>query len=162
MSAKNNNTDKLLERAAQLARVFRYESHNTPKQETENLEKLEQALKRARLAFNGLSPANKVRVLGYDAESLALDKLISDTQAALSKPLPKKSKSENLYQTLAFDYELITGEKPTIGRLETPSDFQQFMAVTLALIDGNEEHNWEQYTASASKAFQRLGQKPKI
>lgn len=153
--------ERLAAEAIRLSEIFRHEQHTAAGKEVKALDGLLIGLKKAQIAAGKLSPNDRMRIFGNPAEPTQLLDLIESTQAAISEPLPDKAKLENLYSTMAFQYQRITGKPETISRTDTPNLFQQFMAVIVCLINDAPETDWGDYVERTTQHYKRVGQKGK-
>ena len=154
--------NEALQRAAnRLIYVFQHEQHNPPGEEMKALERMLAKLKQARMIASELSAANRVRVFDDPAEPSGLLDLIARTEQAIARPLPSKAKLENLYHTMAFDYQRIMNTAPTPSRTDDPNLFQRFMAVIVCGIEGRPLKDWEDYISRTTQHYRRVVQNPK-
>lgn len=147
--------------AMRLIEVFRHESHNPQAEEVKRLERLLAKLKLASAIARDLAPNNKQRIFNHPVDQTALDLLITETEHAIAQPLPSKAKRENLYHALAFAYQVTTKKRPTLGRTDTPNDFQKFMAGIVAGIEGKPVEDWPEFIERTTQHYKRVVQKSK-
>jgi len=147
--------ERLQKAANHLIHVFQHETHNPQGQEAKALERMLASLKKARTITGELSPNNRYRIFGSPVDLNGLAEIIKATEQAIDEPLPSKAKLENLYHTMALDFELVSGIKPTLSRTDEPNLFQRFMAVVVCRVEGNSGHNWEQYISRTTKHYDR-------
>lgn len=158
MSSTPFSSARLEAAAKRLIDVFRHESHNPKGEEAQKLERLLAKLKQASSIARELSLNNHQRLFGHPIEQTALDELIAETERAIEQPLPRKAKRENLYHAMAFDYELATRKRPTLGRTDTPNEFQQFMAGIVASIEGHHLEDWPEFVERTTQHYKRVVQ----
>ena len=128
MSSTPFSSARLEAAAKRLIEVFRHESHNPQGEEAQKLERLLAKLKQA-------SP-------------IARELLLNNHQRLF----------ENLYHAMGCDYELATRKRPTLGRTDTPNEFQQFMAGIVASIEGHHLEDWPEFVERTTQHYKRVVQ----
>jgi hypothetical protein len=147
----------LCEKANWLVHIGKAVNTKAPSKETKSLTDLVNKLKLAKIAYDSLADCDKARIDEF-AGSDNLQKMIDNATDCIEKPLPKKSKLENLYWTFST-----TGSREwrKLSRADSPTEFQLFMAVVVRLVKSDSESFTENYIDQVTKAYQRivLGQK---